>query len=103
MKEKIRRAVGLLLPVLCFMALYQTGFAAESDVDLSQITDPINTVYTIFAAIISAVGALYALANFISMLSAIQSHDMTQQISSGIKFGISILIAIGPWVLQIIL
>lgn len=100
MKEKIKRAVRILLPAICFAALYQTGFAAEGDVDLSQITGPINTVYTIFAAIVSAVGALYALSNFISMLSAMQSHDMTQQISSGIKFGISILIAIGPWVIQ---
>ena len=103
MEQKIRRAVRLLLPVICFVVLYQTGFAAEGDVDLSQITDPIDIVYTIFAAIISAVGALYALSNFVNMLSAIQSHDMTQQISSGIRFGISIVLTMAPWILKYVL
>ena len=84
------------------MALYQVGFA-EEEIDLSQVTGPINTVYTIIAAIISGVGALYALINFINMLSAIQSHDQSQQISGGIKFGVSILIAIAPWIIQQVL
>lgn len=98
-KQRIKRVIRILLPVICFMALYQVGYA-DGEIDVSQVTGPINTVYTIIAAIISGVGALYALINFVNMLSAIQSHDQTQQISGGIKFGVSILIAIAPWVIQ---
>lgn len=102
MEQKIKRAARTLLPVICFMALYQVGYA-DGEIDVSQVTGPINTVYTIIAAIISGVGALYALISFVNMLSAIQSHDQTQQISGGIKFGVSILVAIAPWVIQQIL
>jgi hypothetical protein len=103
MKQKIKRAARILLPVLCFVALYQIGFAAEGDVDLSQITEPIDALYTIIAVIISAIGVVLALPNFIGLLSALQSTDQAHQVAAALKFGFTILIAAAPWVLKSVL
>jgi hypothetical protein len=103
MKRKIKQILPACLMVICFIGLYRVGYAAEGDFDTSQITTPINNIYTLVASIISAIGSIITLLSVVSLFSAISAHDSTQQVTAILKVATGIGIAFAPWILKYVL
>lgn len=105
LKKHQKTLLTLALCIGCFTLMSVSGLALDevADADISAVTDPIDRLYTLIAAVISGIGAIFVMLSIPGLASAFNSHDTAQQISGGLKVASAVIIAIAPWVVKYIL
>ncbi len=90
----------LIIPLGClaFCIAYQVNaYASENS-----IIGPLNNLYSLFAAVTTAVGSLWTLWNIISLVTAWGQHDPVQQVQGILKLAASLMLIAAPTIVSLI-